>query len=127
MGINKKIVIAVITSAVLVVVAFVFYVFDPESVAIFPQCPFLLATGYECPGCGTQRAIHNFLHFRFGEAFRHNAFVLFAIPYILLGAYLEYFGGKGRFPKLEKIFFGKYSAIFVLVGIFAYWILRNIF
>lgn len=124
---RTKIIIAAITSILLVVAVIVFYTFDPENISIFPKCPFLLATGYECPGCGTQRAIHHFLHFRFYEAVKHNAFILFAIPYIILGFYLEYWGGKNNFPKLERVFFGKYSTIIVFVGIFVYWILRNIF
>ena len=113
-------------SILLVVATFIFYIFDPNKVSIFPPCPFLVLTGYECPGCGTQRAIHSLLHLRIGDALRYNSFIIFAIPYILLGVYLEYWGGKNRFPKLEKIFFGKYAVMVVLIGILAYWILRNI-
>ena len=107
-------------------VAFIFYVFDPEKVALFPKCPFLLVTGYECPGCGSQRAIHNILHLDFKDAFAQNILILFLIPYILLGFYLEFLGGKQRFPKLEKLFFGKGAAIIVLSGIIVYWVARNV-
>lgn len=108
-------------------VAFMFYIFDPEDVALFPKCPFLLTTGYECPGCGSQRAIHDVLHLDFKGAFSQNALILFLIPYILLGVYLEFFNGKYRFPKLlEKIFFGKWAAIIVVSGIIVYWVMRNL-
>ncbi len=107
-------------------VTFIFYNLDPGMQPLFPKCPFLLTTGYECPGCGSQRAIHDILHLDFKSAFLHNALILFLIPYILLGIYLEFFNGKRRFPKLEKIFFGKWAAIIVLSAIIVYWVVRNI-
>ena len=106
--------------------AFVFYIFNPEEVMIFPQCPFLLTTGFECPGCGSQRAIHSMLHLNFGDAFHYNALILFLVPYILLGFYLEVMNGKKHFPRLEKMLFGKWAALFVIGGIFVYWIVRNL-
>ena len=105
---------------------YVFYVIDPQTHALFPRCSFLMVTGYECPGCGSQRAIHQLLHFNIGSALKYNAFMVLALPYISLGIYLQYFGGKARNPKLEKIFFGRWSAMFVLLFILAYWVLRNI-
>lgn len=121
-----KIGIGAAISILLVAALYIFYVFDPERQAIFPRCPFLLTTGYECPGCGSQRAIHNLLHLNIGAALRYNAFMVFAMPYILLGIYMEYFGGKKRFPKMEKFFFGRWAAIVLLIVIIAYWVLRNL-
>lgn len=108
------------------IVVFLFYSFNPESVSIFPKCPFLFATGYKCPGCGTQRAIHNMLHFRFMDAIRHNVFIVFAIPYIFMGAYIEYFGGKDKHPKISEVLFGRWSAVVVLAIVIVYWIGRNL-
>lgn len=121
-----KIGTGVAISVLLVAALYIFYTFDPEAQPVFPKCPFLLATGYECPGCGSQRAIHSLLHLNIGAALRYNAFMLLALPYIFLGIYLEYFGGKKRFPRVEKIFFGRWSAVVVLVVIIAYWVLRNL-
>lgn len=120
-----KITIGAIMSILLLVALFLFYHFDPETQPFFPQCPFLLLTGYQCPGCGSQRAIHHLLHLNLGAAFRYNIFMVGALPYILLGIYLQYFGGKKRNPRLEKIFYGRWSAIMVLVVILAFWVLRN--
>lgn len=106
--------------------AFIFYTFDPEEMVLFPKCPFLLATGYECPGCGSQRAVHSILHLNFRAAFSYNALILFLIPYILFGMFLEFFNGKKRFPKLEKFFFGKWAALIVVLGILVYWVVRNL-
>ena len=110
----------------LVAVAFLFYFFDPADEALAPKCPSLLITGYECPGCGSQRAIHDLLHLRIGNAFAHNLLVPIAIPYIILGVYFQYFGGKEKYPKVERMFFGKWAAMAILVIVIVYWILRNV-
>lgn len=118
-----------IGAAVIILIAaalYIFYTLDPAEQPLFPKCPFLLATGYECPGCGSQRAIHSLLHLDIGAALRYNAFMLLALPYIILGIYLEYFGGKKRFPQVGKIFFCRWSAVVVLAVIIAYWFLRNL-
>lgn len=128
MALNKKLknIIAVTIFILLIVTAFIFYVFDPEQTLFFPPCPFLVLTGYQCPGCGTQRAIHDLLHFNFLDAFRHNALILFLIPYIIMGFYLEILNGKKRLPRLEQFFFGKWAARIVIGIILLYWLLRNV-
>lgn len=109
------------------VVAVVYFVFSPESSQnYFPPCPFHLATGLDCPGCGSQRAIHHLLHLDIRLAFLRNPLLVIAIPYILLGLYFEYYGGKERFPHIRQTFFGKKATIAVFIIIMAYWIGRNI-
>lgn len=120
-GLGAAIIIMIIAAL------YIFYILDPQENPIFPRCPFLLATGLECPGCGSQRAIHQLLHLNLISALRYNAFMVLALPYIFLGVYLQYFGGKMRNPRLEKIFFGRWSALIVLILIVSYWVLRNIF
>src|SRR5262249_55872604 len=51
---------------------------DPATSRLFPPCPFRLATGLECPGCGTLRACHRLLHGDLAAAFRLNPLLLFA-------------------------------------------------
>ncbi len=123
---RRKIIIVSAISLVLVAGAFLFYFFDPEEEVLAPKCPSLLITGYECPGCGSQRAIHDLLHFRIGNAFAHNLLVPIVIPYIILGIYFQYFGGKERYPKAERILFGRWAALIVLTIIICYCIIRNI-
>lgn len=126
---NRSIKIGIIAATtILLVTAFIFFfLFDPDTHSLFPKCPFLLATGFECPGCGSQRAIHHLLHLNIMGALKQNTFMVLALPYIFLGIYLEYLGGKRRFPGLEKIFFGRWSAVVVLSVIVAFWIGRNLF
>lgn len=113
--------------ALLGVAGYVYYTYDPGMLSLFPRCPFVMATGYECPGCGSQRAIHSLLHLDIKAAFGYNALMLLAIPYLLLGIYLQFFNGRARHPRLERLFFGRHSAVIVLIIILVYWIGRNIF
>ena len=63
-----------------IVVLAVLGMFDPSKFSFFPRCPFLLLTGLQCPGCGTQRALHQLLHLHIGEAFRYNAMMVRCWP-----------------------------------------------
>ncbi|MDR0825453.1 MAG: DUF2752 domain-containing protein [Prevotella sp.] len=103
----------------------IYFVFSPEESALFPQCPFHTLTGWDCPGCGSQRAIHHLLHLRIKDAFLCNPLLMMAIPYAVAGIYLEYLGGKKRFPKARKALFGKTAIIVILILIILFWIGRN--
>ena len=121
-----KIVLGAVVVLILLAALYLFYNLNPETQPIFPKCPFLVITGYECPGCGSQRAIHQLLHLNIGAALKYNAFMVIALPYVFLGVYMEYFGGKQRNVKLYRFFFGRYSALVILVIMILYWVLKNI-
>ncbi|MDU1889932.1 MAG: DUF2752 domain-containing protein [Dysgonomonas sp.] len=104
----------------------IYYLFSPEESRFFPQCPFHYLTGFDCPGCGSQRAIHHLLHREFKFALYSNPLLVVAIPYIIIGIYMEYFGGKERFPRLRQIAYGKKAAIIILVLILVFWLVRNL-
>ncbi|HTN68798.1 MAG TPA: DUF2752 domain-containing protein [Dysgonamonadaceae bacterium] len=122
---KKKVLIAVAAILVATVLIIFFYI-DPDIYPFFPKCPFLVITGLECPGCGSQRSFHHLLHFNIAGAFLQNPLVVIFGPYILLGLYIEYLEGKKKFPKIRNYLFGKYAAIIILVVIIGFWIGRNI-
>jgi hypothetical protein len=62
---------------------FVLYTFDPATSGRFPPCPFLVLTGYYCPGCGTLRALHQLLKGNFAQAFAMNPLILVCLPFLL--------------------------------------------
>ncbi len=100
---------------VLGIASFVFlYFYNPKDLGWFPRCPFLLLTGYKCPGCGTLRGIHSLLHFKIGEAFGYNPLMVLSLPFLLA---LSVFPKLSRNPLVSKI---------VLIVILCYWVLRNI-
>ena len=111
---------------VLVIAIAVYYLFSPEESNFFPPCPFHYVTGLDCPGCGSQRVIHHLLHLEIGKAFLQNPLLVMAIPYLIIGIYFEYFGGKARYPRTRQILFGKKATIVVFIIVIVYWIGRNL-
>lgn len=116
----------VFISIFVVIFSIVYFLFSPEDSLYFPKCMFHSLTGWDCPGCGSQRAVHHLLHLRVKEAFFYNPLLICAIPYILAASYFDYWGGRERFPKAAKAMFGT-IAIYILLCIVAlFWILRNV-
>jgi len=103
-----------------------YYLFSPEESTFFPKCPFHSLTGLDCPGCGSQRAIHHLLHFQLKEAFLSNPLMIMVIPYIVMGIYIEYFGGKEKYPRIRQLLYGKNAAYIALIVIIVFWIVRNL-
>ena len=102
------------------------YMFDPAK-APFPPCLFHKLTGLQCPGCGTQRALHSLLHLDLKAAFLYNPILIPALALVAALLYLNSFGGKRRFPKLYRRLSGS-AFIWSLLGvIILYWIGRNFF
>lgn len=48
-----------------------------------PQCSFLQATGYYCPGCGGTRAVRELLHGRFLKSLYYHPFVGYMLIYYI--------------------------------------------
>lgn len=106
---------------------FLYKEYNPSTAGFFPACPFHSLTGLQCPGCGSQRAVHHLLNFEIGKAFAKNALLILAIPYLIMGFVFDRL--KNPSPKTLKwrrSFFGKHAILVVLGVIIAFWILRNL-
>jgi hypothetical protein len=57
-----------------------YFIFDPTKVSIFPPCIFHQVTGWDCPGCGAQRSLHELLHGHLLAALRLNAMFVLSLP-----------------------------------------------
>lgn len=103
---------------------YLYATFDP-STAPFPQCPFYWATGLKCPGCGSQRALHQLLHLDIGKAFSYNACLVIFLPILafLLIAYLL----RKRYPALYRASYNPVFSWALTIFILLWWVLRNIF
>ena len=103
----------------------VFYFYSPAENGLYPSCVFKNMTGLSCPGCGSQRAFHELLHFNFKEAFAYNALFILALPYglaVLISAKNQ----KVTFQKIYQILTGKFAMMFIGVLIFFYFVWRNL-
>ncbi len=102
-----------------------YFFWNPTEVSFFPSCPFYGITGLHCPGCGSQRALHELLHFNIIGAIGHN--ILWVIGFGIVGYNLV-------LPQINSIFKKSYynyihhpkTPIYLFIIILLFWILRNI-
>ena len=79
---KKRLLVAAAIAAAAAVFACVLFFCDPMTSMFYPRCPSQLLTGYDCPGCGTLRALHALMHGDIDAAWNYNAAVFFAIPMV---------------------------------------------
>ena len=72
------------------------YIGNPASESWLLKCPLYQFTGWQCPLCGSQRAIHEMLHGHIGEAWRYNPALWLAMPYLVAWA------AGALMPSLER-------------------------
>ena len=115
----------IVLSLVLLGLAFLFYNWNPATNSLLPQCVWHKTTGTYCPGCGSQRAFYNVLHFNFSKAIQQNA--LFVIGGIFVVYNLIIVG----INKLFKTSFTNYLnhkkfVLIVIIVALLFFILRNL-
>ena len=129
MGKKKRVLIGLAIIISLLTGVYLYSQYNPEDYLLFPKCPVYTITGYQCPGCGSQRALHNFFQGNILMAFAHNPLIMFLVPYIMLGIYIEYISNKSASltARLRNIFYGKWAQLTLAIVIVSYTILRNIY
>ena len=109
---------------ILLITGYYFFLNPYEQEYFFISCPFYKITGYQCSGCGSQRAFHEILHLNFKEAFHQNALVLFGIPYFSLIFFTSFF--QEKFAKLRQLLIGKKTILILFFIIILFGIFRNL-
>jgi len=103
-----------------------FFNYNPEGGAgLFLPCPFKYLTGLHCPGCGSQRALHNLLHLDFAKVASYNFLFLPAVGVFLYNLFIR----VHNHYKEKKLVNYIYKPIFprVVLGlVIVFWIARNI-
>ncbi|RQP13973.1 MAG: DUF2752 domain-containing protein [Chryseobacterium sp.] len=122
----KKIAGYIAVVLLLSVAVAVFYRFDPAAVSFFPRCPFKTLTGWDCPGCGSQRAVHELLHGNLRNAFRYNPLMVAAVPYVSVGLVFNCDRVRSKCPAARKLLFGRTAIYTILMIIIVFFILRNL-
>ena len=103
---------------------YLYYIYDPAHAHFAPKCMFRMLTGWDCPSCGTQRALHALLHGDVCAAVRYNPFALCSLPYVAALAYTT-FATSDRARRWRRWVQHPYTVILYLVLLIAWWILRN--
>ena len=111
----------ILGGALLVVV---YFLFDPSASKFFPSCPFLTLTGLQCPGCGSQRAVHSLLHLDVVAAFRYNALLVVSLPAVLFLIVVEMF--RTRRPRLYSRIHSPKVVWTIVSIVLIWWVYRNL-
>lgn len=101
----------------------VYYAVTPDS-GLYPRCLFLQLTGWQCPGCGSQRAIHALMHGDWAGAWSYNR----ALPFIVALMVVAAVAGAmpSRLPRLHRALSSRKVLLAVLLLIVAWTVARNV-
>ncbi|MDN3606068.1 DUF2752 domain-containing protein [Kaistella yonginensis] len=103
-----------------------YYFYHPAHYQLFPKCVFKSVTGLSCPGCGTQRATHELLHFNFKSAFSYNALLVVSLPLVLVGLLFHQTRLKEQFPKINNFLFSSTALVLMFIVVILFFIFRNL-
>ena len=124
---TKRIVLWTIVALVVLAGVMVYFFNDPSDPGAskyFPKCPVYSFTGMKCPGCGSQRVLHDLLNGDLEKALHHNALLLVAIP--VIGLYFIADAIKRRHPALDNALNHPVAIATLLVIVVLWTIVRNI-
>ncbi|WP_300079494.1 DUF2752 domain-containing protein [Propioniciclava sp.] len=97
---------------------------DPNVAGSWLTCPFLLTTGFYCPGCGTLRALHALLGGDVATAWAFNPGLLAALPLFFV---VWVTAVRRAWLGVPRVWTPPARLLNVLpVVIAGYWILRNV-
>ena len=111
---------------ILAVLAVFYFLVNPIATNLVPQCPFYRLTGWYCPGCGMQRALHALLHGHLWEAFCLNPYLALMTPFFLIVGYESTFATGKTKAFIIRYFENKWTFLLFVVITFSWWIIRNL-
>jgi hypothetical protein len=99
-------------------------VVPPDGADPYPTCSWLALTGWQCPGCGTLRAVHALSHADVVAAAGYNPLVVLLVPLVLAGwlAWLRS-SWRGEPMPLRVPTWAGYATLVVLP---VFWVARNL-
>lgn len=120
---KQRTVVAVAVVAAAAAILCFYAVVDPCS-GWMPRCPVKMLSGWDCPGCGSQRAIHALLNGDFAGAWHSNAMMILAMPVSAAAVVAEMF--PGRFPRVRKVMTHPAAIASMLAAIVLWTLGRNL-
>lgn len=115
--------LGILISGALIIFLIVIYTrYNPEYTSLFPQCSIKQYTGFDCPGCGTQRSVHALLNLELVTAFSYNPLLYMGFIYGVI--YLLFF--QKMSSRYRSIIFGSTGVIIWGILIICFTIIRNL-
>lgn len=102
----------------------VYFIFDPSQSAWMPRCMLHYFTGFECPGCGSQRAVHALLHGDVAAAFSANALLVCLLPLLVVLGFVDL--NRKKMPRAYASIHRPW-VLFTIMGLIIVWgVARNL-
>lgn len=124
----RKIVGNIVLIVIPIAVVFVYFKYYLTSGDVWSvQCNFHDVTGWQCPGCGGQRAFYYLLHGEIVSALRHNVLIIIILPFLLYSYFVLgqiYLVGNKQFARYLN--FKPWHAYAFIALLFIFLVLRNI-
>ena len=100
--------------------------FNPANPAnqFFPQCPFRMLTGWQCPGCGSTRACYQLIHLHPIAAFKLNPLMMMTLPFLVYGL-LGFTRSAIKGQPQRRVFIPSFYLWAWVVVMLFFWIFRN--
>lgn len=121
---DKRIFWTIAFVVLLAVLGVVYFFIDPMEVRWMPRCIWKVATGTDCPGCGSQRMAHALMHGDLRAAWQANAYAFCMLPIIGGLVWLEFF--RERHPRLYRQVHSPGAIWGLGISVLAWWVVRNL-
>ena len=112
--------------SIILATGYVFFSFNPSLYTFYPKCGFHSLTGFDCPGCGSQRAIYDLLHGDIVAAISHNLLLVLCLPGFILYCFFKasalYTGREMPFNPLLY----KSTPYIICFLVLLFWVVRNL-
>jgi len=124
---NKKALTQFILVTIAVITLSLLYFFYPAGKGdLYPGCIFHSLTGFDCPGCGSQRAASALLHGRIIDALDYNILFVLAVPLVGYSALAFSWNVFNNKKIAQHIFYSPAFVKTILFVVLFFWVARNI-
>jgi len=123
---NKKNLYFALLVIILIFLSAIYYQFNPARYRFFPRCPFYTLTGFDCPGCGSQRAIYSLLHGKLTDAIRFNILLVVSLPFLAIHFFYKLKSVILRKDVRWNIIYHPLTPKIIFTIVIFFWIIRNI-
>lgn len=102
-----------------------YFFWDPVNSNFFPKCPFYSITELYCPGCGSQRALHQLTNGHIIAGLKYNLLIVLLVLVITYQIILWIVKATTH-KSYSNVLHKPLATKIILVIIILFWILRNI-
>lgn len=116
--------LAILVAMIVFCLLIIYIYVDPSASRLLPSCLFKRLTGYDCPSCGSQRALHILLNGGVKTAFWYNPFMFLVSPYVFAVIYSAIFDNRLA-RRIRPMVNSRIAVLLFMTFYFTWWIVRN--